>query len=152
MESPEYELMHAVEDRMWWYRGLRTLVAGQLARALSGARVHGPVLDAGCGTGGMLRVLGASVAGRPTLGLDFNPVAAGMALAKAGRPVMSGSVNEMPVGDGTLGGDGEGREVEGFDGHRSSNKSGGRVCSWTEPRLSSVPAPRTISTRRANRF
>jgi len=104
MEAAEYELMHAVEDRMWWYRGLRRLVADQLARALSGSPAAGPVLDAGCGTGGMLRVLGASVAGRPTVGLDFNPAAAGMARSKAGRPVMSGSVNEMPVGNGKLGG------------------------------------------------
>ncbi len=104
MESPEYELMHAVEDRMWWYRGLRTLAARQLVRALASASASGPVLDAGCGTGGMLRVLGHDVAGRPTVGLDFSPVAAGLAQAKAGRPVMSGSVNEMPVGDGMLGG------------------------------------------------
>lgn len=104
MEAAEYELMHAVEDRMWWYRGLRRLVADQLARALSRSPAAGPVLDAGCGTGGMLRVLGASVAGHPTVGLDFNPVAAGMARGKAGRPVMSASVNEMPVGDGKLGG------------------------------------------------
>ena len=104
MERREYELMHAVEDRMWWYRGLRTLAAGQLARALAGAPAGGPVLDAGCGTGGMLRILGSGVAGRATVGLDFNPVAAGMAMTKAGRPVMSGSVNEMPVGDGMLGG------------------------------------------------
>lgn len=104
MEPAEYELMHAVEDRMWWYRGLRRLVAGQLARALSASPAAGPVLDAGCGTGGMLKVLGASVAGRPTIGLDFNPVAAGMAGRKAGRPVMSGSVNELPVAAGRLGG------------------------------------------------
>ena len=65
MERAEYEQMHAVEDRMWWYRGLRTLAAGQLARALSSAPAGGPVLDAGCGTGGMLRVLGPAVAGRP---------------------------------------------------------------------------------------
>ena len=26
MERVEYERMHAVEDRMWWYRGLRALV------------------------------------------------------------------------------------------------------------------------------
>ncbi len=104
MERLEYELMHAVEDRMWWYRGLRTLAMSELARALAGAPAAGPVLDAGCGTGGMLRILGNSVSSRPTLGLDFNPVAASMALAKSGRPVMSGSVNEMPVGDGMLGG------------------------------------------------
>ncbi len=87
---------------MWWYRGLRTLVAQELARALRHRREIGPVLDAGCGTGGMLARLGASVAGRPTLGLEYDPVAAAMAHDKAGRPVASGSVNEMPLGDGTL--------------------------------------------------
>ena len=102
MERAEYERMHAVEDRMWWYRGLRTLAAGHTARALAGSSATGPVLDAGCGTGGMLRVLGATVAGRPTLGLDYDPVAATLAAGKAGRPVASGSVNEMPIGDCTL--------------------------------------------------
>ena len=99
--------MHAVEDRMWWYRGLRTLVAVELARALarrSGARsVPGPVLDAGCGTGGMLARLGGAVAGHATLGLEYDPVAVGLAAAKSRRPVASGSVNEMPLGDGSLG-------------------------------------------------
>ena len=58
MERVEYERMHEVEDRMWWYRGLRTLVAELLTRALSRAAAAGPVLDAGCGTGGMLLKLG----------------------------------------------------------------------------------------------
>lgn len=102
MERAEYERMNAVEDRMWWYRGLRALAASQVARALAGSPAAGPVLDAGCGTGGMLRVLGATVAGRPTLGLDYDPVAAALAASKAGRPVASGSVNEMPIGDGAL--------------------------------------------------
>jgi SAM-dependent methyltransferase len=94
--------MHAVEDRMWWYRGLRRLVAGQLARALAQSPAKGPVVDAGCGTGGMLRVLGPSVAGHPTFGLDFNPRAAALAMTKAGRPIVSGSVNDLPLADGTL--------------------------------------------------
>lgn len=104
MERAEYELMHAVEDRMWWYRGLRRLIADQLARALTRSGASGPVLDAGCGTGGMLRVMGPGVAGQPTVGLEYDPVAAGLARTKAGRPVVSGSVNEMPLRDGTLGG------------------------------------------------
>jgi SAM-dependent methyltransferase len=107
LERPEYERMHAVEDRMWWYRGLRTLVAGQLARGLARSRtpgsVTGPVLDAGCGTGGMLARLGAAVAGHPTLGLEYDPVAASLAAAKSARPVAAGSVNEMPLGDASLG-------------------------------------------------
>src|SRR5260221_14430811 len=104
MDLYEYEVMHAVEDRMWWYRGLRHLVATQLARALARSPAVGPVLDAGCGTGGVLRVLGLSVAGHPTLGLEFNPVAASMARTKAARPVASGTLNELPIGDGLLGG------------------------------------------------
>lgn len=102
MERAEYELMHAVEDRMWWYRGLRRLFLDQLTRALSNVRPPGAVLDAGCGTGGMLKVMGPEVAGRPTVGLEYDPVAAGMAATKAGRPVVSGSVNEMPLRDGVL--------------------------------------------------
>lgn len=104
MEHSEYELMHAVEDRMWWYRGLRALVAAQLDRALGRTTVTGPVLDAGCGTGGMLKVLGPSIAGHPTLGLEFNATAAALAHAKAQRPVASGSVNDLPIADGALGG------------------------------------------------
>ncbi len=104
MERAEYERMHAVEDRMWWYRGLRMLAADLLVRSLDRSGAAGPVLDAGCGTGGMLARLGPAVAGRPTLGLEYDVIAAGLAAAKAGRPVAAGSVNEMPLADGALGG------------------------------------------------
>jgi SAM-dependent methyltransferase len=103
VERAEYERMHAVEDRMWWYRGLRRLAAGLLVRALAHSPAPGPVLDAGCGTGGMLAGLGPSAAGHPTLGLEYDTVAAVLAAAKAARPVAAGSVTEMPLGDATLG-------------------------------------------------
>ncbi|MFO1085440.1 MAG: class I SAM-dependent methyltransferase [Reyranellaceae bacterium] len=104
MERVEYERMHAVEDRMWWYRGLRRLAVQVLDKALAGSAAAGPLLDAGCGTGGMLLMLGPVRSGRSTLGLEYDAVAAGLASAKAGRPVAAGSVNEMPIGDGTLAG------------------------------------------------
>ncbi|HYD07360.1 MAG TPA: class I SAM-dependent methyltransferase [Reyranella sp.] len=94
MERIEYERMHAVEDRMWWYRGLRALVVQELARARGG---DGPVLDAGCGTGGMLARLGPGA-----YGVEYDPAAAELAARKSGRPVACGSVNEMPVGTGML--------------------------------------------------
>jgi SAM-dependent methyltransferase len=103
VERAEYERMHAVEDRMWWYRGLRTLARSLLVRALTRSAAGGPVLDAGCGTGGMLAVLGGETAGRPTLGLEHDQVAASLAAAKASRPVAAGSVNEMPFADDALG-------------------------------------------------
>jgi SAM-dependent methyltransferase len=98
VERIEYERMHAVEDRMWWYRGLRALVVQELARSL-GEAVSGPVLDAGCGTGGMLARLGPAA-----VGVEYDPAAAALACKKSGRPVACGSVNEMPVGPGALAG------------------------------------------------
>jgi SAM-dependent methyltransferase len=87
--------MHAVEDRMWWYRGLRALVVQELARALG--KAGGRVLDAGCGTGGMLARLGPDA-----LGVEYDAHAAGLAGSKSGRPVACGSVNEMPFDAGVL--------------------------------------------------
>jgi SAM-dependent methyltransferase len=102
VERAEYERMHAVEDRMWWYRGLRALAATELAWAVGQSPSSGSVLDAGCGTGGMLARLGPAVAGRPTFGLEYDATAASFAVNKSGRPVAVGSVNEMPLGDGSL--------------------------------------------------
>lgn len=104
MERDEYERMHAIEDRMWWYRGLRLLASGLLSRALASSAAAGPVMDAGCGTGGMLRHLGEAVSGRRTFGLEFDAVAAAFAAAKSGRPVVGASVNQLPLGDGALAG------------------------------------------------
>ena len=104
MERAEYLRMQAVEDRMWWFRGLRALSADLLARTLAHSPARGPVLDAGCGTGGMLASLGSAVAGRTTLGVEFDRDAAAIARSKAGCPIVAGSVAELPLGDATLGG------------------------------------------------
>ena len=104
MERAEYESMHEVEDRMWWYRGLRRLAASLLTDALGRSHAPGPLLDAGCGTGGMLARIGTAVAGNPTFGLEYDVIAAAFAAAKARRPVAAGSVTEMPLADGVLGG------------------------------------------------
>src|SRR5690606_35045699 len=56
MEAAEYGLMDAAEDRMWWYRALHA----RLLRAIEGA--EGPLLDAGCGTGGFLARVPAGLA------------------------------------------------------------------------------------------
>lgn len=87
---------------MWWYRGLRLLVADLLVAALDLPEPPGPVLDAGCGTGGMLAKLGAEVSGRSTVGLEYDGEAAALAATKTGRPVAVGSVAELPLGDGGL--------------------------------------------------
>lgn len=53
----EYAKMAAVEDRLWWYRALHRLVLDSIAPAFPDRRAR--VLDAGCGTGGLVAYLRA---------------------------------------------------------------------------------------------
>jgi SAM-dependent methyltransferase len=94
MEPDEYEKMHAVEERMWWYRGLHANLLGQLSRH---AHPNAAVLDAGCGTGGLLKRLPGDATG-----LDYAEVAARLARAKSGHPVAVGSINELPFAAGAF--------------------------------------------------
>ncbi|HEY3172044.1 MAG TPA: class I SAM-dependent methyltransferase, partial [Thermoanaerobaculia bacterium] len=54
MNPGEYAAMFAVEDRHWWYVGVRR----EVERSLEAVRPRGTdrlrILDAGCGTGGLL--------------------------------------------------------------------------------------------------
>jgi SAM-dependent methyltransferase len=99
MERIEYLRMAEVEDGMWWYRGLHAqlvaLAASSRARPLR-------VLDAGCGTGGLLRRLAATLPDAEVVGMDFDREACGFARAKSGRPVANGSINALPFRDGAF--------------------------------------------------
>ena len=90
MEPHEYTQMDAAEGRMWWYRALHA----RLGDALAG--VHGRVLDAGCGTGGLLTVLRASRPDLDLVGLEWADAAARRAREKSGAAIVRGSVNALP--------------------------------------------------------
>jgi SAM-dependent methyltransferase len=57
MNPGEYEIMARVEERHWWYRGLRDAIARSVRRAGLSLPSSPRVLDAGCGTGENLRFL-----------------------------------------------------------------------------------------------
>lgn len=92
---------------MWWYRALHTRLLDRIARL--GLPAGARLLDAGCGTGGLLARLAVL---RPDLdlqGLEYDAEAAALARAKLdlARPpgrdpgkLQVGSVNAMPYGDG----------------------------------------------------
>ena len=90
MEPAEYALMDTVEDHMWWYRALHR----RLADALGG--VGGTVLDAGCGSGGLLARLRDARPDLHTVGLEWSDQASRRAAVKSGAPVVRGSVNSLP--------------------------------------------------------
>ena len=54
MYPAEYRVMFELEDRYWWYRGVRTLIKAWLDRY---APRNAMILDGGCGTGANLELL-----------------------------------------------------------------------------------------------
>lgn len=96
MQSVEYTLMEEVEETMWWYHGLHANVIDALARS---APPSGSLLDAGCGTGGMLRVIRARFPRMDLHGLDISEQACSAARAKTGADVVQGSVDAIPHPD-----------------------------------------------------
>ncbi|MBV8401799.1 MAG: class I SAM-dependent methyltransferase [Acetobacteraceae bacterium] len=90
MEPAEYALMDEAEDRMWWYRALHA----RLFECLAG--VTGRVLDAGCGTGGLLAYLRGQRPDLVLIGLERSGHGIRRAAAKSQAPVVCGTVNSIP--------------------------------------------------------
>jgi ubiquinone/menaquinone biosynthesis C-methylase UbiE len=92
--------MDAAEDGMWWYRAAHARILDAL-RARPG--VPGPLLDAGCGTGGLLKRLAQEMPEREAIGLDFVFDATRRARAKSGRLAVAGDINRLPFADASFG-------------------------------------------------
>jgi SAM-dependent methyltransferase len=94
MQPDEYRKMAEVEDAMWYYRALHHHVVRSLSQQLP--RGAARVLDAGCGTGGLLRRLQAAQPGWLLTGLDFSPLACERARERTGGEVVQGSIAALP--------------------------------------------------------
>ena len=93
MSPAEHDRMRAVEDDYWWYRALRKEVASMLRPMKSDFSL----LDAGCGSGGMLALLSRRFPTAVFYGLDLSEH--GVELTerrKTGATLMTGSVNQLP--------------------------------------------------------
>jgi SAM-dependent methyltransferase len=97
MERIEYQLMNSLEENFWWYRALHAVIA-QRVQALQ-LPAGACVLDAGCGTGGMLKYLAQHEPQYHYSGLEWNEEASSLAEKKSGMAVTRGSVNAMPFAD-----------------------------------------------------
>lgn len=99
MDLNEYVKMAEVEDHMWYFHSLHAHVGREVAAANLSAGAT--ILDAGCGTGGLiLRARAWPVTARWS-GIDFMPLACELAQRRCGPSVdiRQASITELPFED-----------------------------------------------------
>jgi SAM-dependent methyltransferase len=98
VEPSEYTRIHRLETSHFWYRGLHALVTATVTRYLPRDR-RARLLDAGCGTGGLTRALGAC---GDVVGVDLSPLALGLARTRGHLALVRATVGALPFPAGTF--------------------------------------------------
>lgn len=96
MKPAELQLLTSIEDRHWWYRERRAILARQLRR-LSGT---GRALDIGAAGGGNTRVLQQH--GWHAVALEYSDSVAGVARAR-GISAIRGDARDLPLASDSCG-------------------------------------------------
>lgn len=100
MEAAEYRKLAEVEDRMWYFQALHAHVERALLRACA---ERSNLLDAGCGTGGLIRRLAPRHPGWRWTGVDVEPLACASARDRAkNAEILEASVTALPFADETF--------------------------------------------------
>ncbi|MES2697091.1 MAG: class I SAM-dependent methyltransferase [Verrucomicrobiota bacterium] len=97
MNEDEYLKLAEVEDQMWYFRSLHAHVL----REFWGLQRDAAVLDAGCGTGGLILRLREERPEWKFAGIDFMPIACELARKRCGPEVdiRVASITELPFAD-----------------------------------------------------
>lgn len=155
--ADEHDAMYRSETVLWWYVALREYVLDWLHLSESVPHPVLTLLDAGCGTGGMLaRLAPFGVA----VGLDLSPHAVRIAHDRRGCIVLQGSLAALPFSDHTfdaavsldvLSDAGVEVEAAALDELRRALKPGGRLL-LNLPAFTGLAGEHDIAVRTARRY
>lgn len=98
MRDREYHSLRHLEDDHWWFQVQRGLALGEVkARASGREGLH--LLDAGCGTGGLMNAMRNLGVAAAIHGVDSSPLAVQHARDRGLEHVTLASVGELPFDD-----------------------------------------------------
>jgi len=100
MQPQDYAYLYELEENFWWFVGMREITNTLLAPILSGENDR-RVLDAGCGTGGMMSWLKRYANNGEVMGVDLSPKAL-MFSHRDHRNLSRGSVTHLPFADASF--------------------------------------------------
>jgi SAM-dependent methyltransferase len=93
MHIDEYRKLAEVEDSMWYFKALNR----RMLLPLSDWKDRkADVLDAGCGTGGLIQALKEFGPNWKITGLDFSPLACRLAQERTQVEIIEGSITDLP--------------------------------------------------------
>jgi SAM-dependent methyltransferase len=101
MRDEDYEYLYALEEEFWWFAGMREITAALLDPFCPPGRDR-LILDAGCGTGGMLTWLGRYAGGGSVAGLDYVAGALRFCRQRGHESLVRASATDLPFADSTF--------------------------------------------------
>lgn len=97
MESIEYQAMQSQEQDFWWYRALHNIIIDRLQRMELPDDAQ--LLDAGCGTGGLLRRLHQAFPAFDFTGLEYHAEGIRQLKTLTNTTIVNGDINTLPFVD-----------------------------------------------------
>lgn len=95
MKFEDYQYLYEVEENLWWFRGME-----EITRILLDKICQEPerrtILDAGCGTGGMLQLLTRYANGGDVFGIDLVQTALEFCRKREHKFLAQASVTHLP--------------------------------------------------------
>jgi len=101
MQTQDYAYLYDLEGNFWWFVGMRQITQVLLDRIIP-AGGAGRVLDAGCGTGGMMSRLTRYAANRGVVGIDFSETALRFCVRRQQELLARASISELPFADASF--------------------------------------------------
>jgi len=101
MQAQDYAYLYQLEENFWWFRGMRE-ISKVLLDPICAAAHQRDVLDAGCGTGGMLSWLNQYAESHRIVGIDLSPTALGFCRERAHQQLTQGSIAQLPFANASF--------------------------------------------------
>lgn len=101
MEIEDYQYLYELEDRFWWFAGMRA-ITGALLSQYYPAECDRTILDAGCGTGANVIWLKRYAGNGAVYGMDLNLQALQLSRQRGVERLVRASVTNLPFDDSSF--------------------------------------------------